>query len=215
MRHCYRHAESANRGLAMDTTIDEFVNKLEKACGWIVPSISSRLAYLILNELVDPAVIWNNLSDHVESKSAYNVFHLQNQLAQLKLDDREDSVPWIRERVELYEQLTQLGKTVEDDDQYMATMILLPKLCLSLVTSLTTQLAEGALHINSCVISWQTTAKRHREVKYTKKMRPRLVQGLAANIVVVVVKVVGTVAMDVMAARRVVRASAVEVWDNW
>ena len=133
----------------------------------------------------------------------------------MKLDDREDPVPWIRERVELYEQLTQLSKTVEDDDQYMATMILLPTLYLSLVTSLTTQLAEGSLHINNCVIYLHTTAKRHREVKYTKKMRPRLVQGLAANIVVVVVKVVGTVAMDVMAVRRVSRASAVEVWDNW
>ena len=71
----------------------------------------------------------------------------QNQLAQLKLDDREDPVPWIRQRVELYEQLAQFGKTVEDDDQCMATMILLPKLYLSLVTSLTTQLAQGALNM--------------------------------------------------------------------
>ena len=47
------------------------------------------------------------------------------------------------------------------------------------------------------------------------KMRTRLVQGLAANIVVVVVKVVGAMAMDVMADRRIASASAVEVWDTW
>ena len=86
---------------ATDAAVDEFVNKQEKACGWIVPSISSKLAYLIPNEPDDPVVIWNNVSDHFESKSAFYVFHLQNQLAQLKLDDREDPVPWIRQRVEL------------------------------------------------------------------------------------------------------------------
>ena len=140
--------QRAPRGVdATDAAIGEFVNKQEKACGWIVPSISSKLAYLIPNEPNEPVVIWNNLSDHFESKSAFNVFHLQNQLAQLKLHDREDPVPWIRQRVELYEQLSQLGKTVEDDDQCMATMILLPKLYLSLVTSLTTQLAQGALNM--------------------------------------------------------------------
>ena len=101
---------------ATDAAIDEFVNKQEKACGWLVPSISSRLAHLIPNEPDDPAAVWNYSSDHFESKAVFNVFHLQNQLAQLKLDDREDPVPWIRQRVELYEQLAQLGETVEDDD---------------------------------------------------------------------------------------------------
>ena len=47
------------------------------------------------------------------------------------------------------------------------------------------------------------------------KMRTRLVQGLAANIVVVVVKVVVAMGMDVVAARLVASASAVEVWDTW
>ena len=130
---------------ASDTATIEFVAKQEKACGWLVPTISPKLSYLIPNEPDDPAVIWKNLVEHFESKSAFNVFHLQNQLAQLKLIDTEDPVPWIRQRVELYEQLSQLGKKVEDDDQCMATLILLPKLYLPLVTSLTTQLAQGAL----------------------------------------------------------------------
>ena len=147
MGHCDRHAETPTGVDATDATIDEFVNKHEKACGWIVPSISSKLAYLIPNEPNDPVVIWNNLSDHFESKSAFNVFHLQNQVAQLKLDDREDPVPWIRQRVELYDRLALLGKTVADDNRCMATMILLPKLYLSMVTSLTTQLAQGALNM--------------------------------------------------------------------
>ena len=47
-----------------------------------------------------------------------------------------------------------------------------------------------------------------------KKMRTRLVRGLAANIVVVVVKMVGAMAMDVMADRRVASASDVEVSDT-
>ena len=106
-----------------------------------------ELSYLIPNEPDDPAVTWKNLVEHFESKSAFNVFHLQNQLAQLKLTDTEDPVPWIRQRVELYEQLSQLGKKVEDDDQCMATLILLSKLYLPLVTSLTTQLAQGALNM--------------------------------------------------------------------
>ena len=130
---------------ASDSATEEFVAKQEKACGWLVPTISSKLSYLIPNEPDDPAVIWKNLVEHFESKCAFNVFHLQNQLAQLKLTDKEDPVAWVRQRVKLYEQLAQLGKKVEDDDQCMATLILLPKLYMSLVTSLTTQLAQGAL----------------------------------------------------------------------
>ena len=200
---------------ATEAAIDEFVNKQEKACGWLVPSISSSLAYLIPNEPNDPAAIWDNLSDHFESKSPFNVFHLQNQLAQLMLNDREDPVPWIRQRVELYDRLSQLGKTVADDDQCMATIILLPKLYLSFVTSLTTQLAQGALNMKQLCDFLANYRNRHREVKYMKKMRTRLVQGLAANIVVVVVQVVGAMAMDVIAARRVASSSAVVVWDTW
>ena len=132
---------------ASDSATEEFVAKQEKACGWLVPTISSKLSYLLPNEPVDPAVIWKNLVEHFESKSAFNVFHLQNQLAQLKLTDKEDPVPWVRQRVKLYEQLAQLGKKGEDDDQCMATLILLPKLYMPLVTSLTTQLAQGALNM--------------------------------------------------------------------
>ena len=131
---------------ASDSATEEFVAKQEKACGWLVPTIYSKLSYLIPNEPDDPAVIWKNLVEHFESKSAFNVFHLQNQLAQLKLTDKEDPVPWVRQRVKLYEQLAQLGKKVEDD-QCMATLILLPKLYMPLVTSLTRQLAQGALNM--------------------------------------------------------------------
>ena len=70
---------------ALDSATEEFVAKQEKACGWLVPTISSKLSYLIPNEPDDPAVIWKNLVEHLKSKSAFNVFHLQNQLAQLKL----------------------------------------------------------------------------------------------------------------------------------
>ena len=38
---------------ATDAAIYEFVNKQEKALGWIVPSISSKLAYLIPNETME------------------------------------------------------------------------------------------------------------------------------------------------------------------
>ena len=48
-----------------------------------------------------------------------------------------------------------------------------------------------------------------------KKMRTRLVQGLAGNIVVGLIKVVGAMAMDVVADRRVASASDVEVSDTW
>ena len=48
-----------------------------------------------------------------------------------------------------------------------------------------------------------------------KKMRARLVHGLAGNIVVVVVKVVGAMAIDGMPARRVANDSAVLVWETW
>ena len=60
---------------ASDTATIEFVAKQEKACGWLVPTISPKLSYLIPNEPDDPAVIWKNLVEHFESKSAFNVFH--------------------------------------------------------------------------------------------------------------------------------------------
>ena len=50
-------------------------------------------------------------------------------------------------------------------------------------------------------------------MKYTKKMRTRLVQGLAANIVVVVVKVVVAMVMDVVAGWwRLVGSQVLPLW---
>ena len=61
----------------------------------------------------------------------------------------------------------------------MATMILLPKLYLSLVTSLTTQLTQGALDMKQlCGFVGETTAIRQREVKCMKRIHTRLVQWL-------------------------------------
>ena len=158
---------------ASDSATEEFVAKQEKACGWLVPTISSKLSYLIPNEPDDPAVIWKNLVEHFESKSAFKIFHLQNQLAQLKLTDKEDPITWVRQRVKLYEQLAQLGKKVEDDDQCMATLILLPKLYMPLVTSLTTQLTQGALNMKQLrdfLENYRKTSKVdavHEERAYT------------------------------------------------
>ena len=39
---------------ASDSATEEFVAKQEKACGWLVPTISSKLSYLIPNEPDDP-----------------------------------------------------------------------------------------------------------------------------------------------------------------
>ena len=69
---------------ATDAAIDEFVNIQEKFCEWLVPSISSKLSYMIPNETHDPALIWNNLIDHFESKSPFNVFHLHNSYSKSK-----------------------------------------------------------------------------------------------------------------------------------
>ena len=59
---------------APDSATEAFVAKQEKACGWLVPTISSKLSYLIPNEPDDPAVIWKNLVEHFESSLLLTFF---------------------------------------------------------------------------------------------------------------------------------------------
>ena len=203
---------------ASDSATEEFVAKQEKACDWLVPTISSKLSYLIPNEPDDPAVIWKNLVEHFELKSAFNVFHLQNQLAQLKLTDKEDPVPWVRQRVKLYEQMAQLGKKVEDDDKCMATLILLPKRYMPLVTSLTTQLEHGALNmkqLSDLLENYRKTSKLDA-VHEVRAYAASAVAAASFAVVVAVDKVVGenlaAIGAKVLKVVRLVgSASAVEV----
>ncbi len=96
-------------------------------------------------------MVWTNLTDHFESKSVFSVFNVQQQLAHLTLQEKDDAVVWLRKRMELYEQLSVLGEEVPDKQPCMTTLALLPESYKPLYTLLMTQLAAGTLSMKQLI----------------------------------------------------------------
>ncbi len=123
----------------------EFDSKQRIACGLLIPAISDKFNNLLPEEPTDPAQIWRNLHDHFESKSPFHILQIHRQLHELNLTEREDPVEWIGKRQALYNELSALGKPIEDTDQCMACLCALPNSYKPLYTSLCTQVAENQL----------------------------------------------------------------------
>ena len=128
-----------------DATVrGQFVAKQMKAIQLIISSISEDLTHLIPMEPEDPVQIWKDLVAHFESKSAFNVLTLNQQLT-IGLKERDDPNSWLADRKSTYLRLSAIGQPISETLQCMSTLALLPPSYKSLTTSLTTQIAAGEL----------------------------------------------------------------------
>ncbi len=123
----------------------EFNTKQRIACGLLIPAILDKFNNLLPDEPTDPVPIWKNLREHFESTSPFHILQIHRQLHELNLTEREDPVEWINKRQALYNELSALGKPIEETDQCMACLCALPSSYKPLYTSLCTQVAENQL----------------------------------------------------------------------
>ena len=81
-----------------------------------------------------------SLVSHFESASSLNVYNWKLKLFRMTLIEKENPVPWIKKRMEIYGQLRQLGKDNDGKDQVTETLGMLPHTFYeSVITSLMTQ----------------------------------------------------------------------------
>ena len=119
----------------------EFRKKEKKALKIILPTISKDLVQYLPVPPTDPKAVWDSLVSHFESASSLNVYSLKLKLFRMALTEKENPIPWIRKRMEIYGQLRQLGKDIEEKDQVTETLGMLPPTFYeSVITSLMTQL---------------------------------------------------------------------------
>ena len=119
----------------------EFRKKEKRALKIILPTISKDLVQYLPVPPTDPKAVWDSLVSHFESASSLNVYSLKLKLFRMALTEKENPIPWIRKRMEIYGQLRQLGKDIEEKDQVTETLGMLPPTFYeSVITSLMTQL---------------------------------------------------------------------------
>ena len=129
----------ANDATAQQLT--EFRKKEEKALKITLPTISKDLVQYLPVPPTDPKAVWDSLVSHFELASSLNVYSLKLKLFRMALTEKENPVPWIKKSMEIYGQLRQLGKDIEEKDQVTETLGMLPPTFYeSVITSLMTQL---------------------------------------------------------------------------
>ena len=100
----------------------EFRKKEKKALKIILPTISMDFVQYLPVPPTDPKAVWDSLVSCFESALSLNVYSLKLKLFGMALTEKENPVPWIKTRMEIYGQLRQLGKDIEEKDQVTETL---------------------------------------------------------------------------------------------
>ena len=103
----------------------EFRKKEKTALKIILPISKDLVQYLPIPPM-DPKAVWDSLVSHFESASSLNVYSLKLKLYRMVLTEKENPVPWIKKCMEIYGQLRQRGKDIEEKDQVTEALGMLP-----------------------------------------------------------------------------------------
>ena len=104
----------------------EFRQKENKLLTTIVPTLSKDLVQYLPVPPTDHKALWDRLVSHFESAASLNVYSLKVKLFRMTFTNMENPVPWIKKCMEIYRQLQQLGKDIDEKDQVAETLGMLP-----------------------------------------------------------------------------------------
>ena len=125
-----------------------FVERKYKALHIIVNSVSDSVNHLIPAEPDEPHDVWTALQAHFESRSAFNILTLNEQLL-IPCTDKDDAIEWVKKRQDTYLRLAAVGQNVDGTTQTMSTLSALPPSFAMLKTSLTTQVVTAGLSLEN------------------------------------------------------------------
>ena len=113
----------------------KFAARRDKALATIVLSVDPSLLYLI-GDPENPVLVWKKLGDQFQKKTWANKLHLRRKLHSLRLKDGDSVQEHIKTMTEIFNGLSVIGDTVEDDNRVVYLLASLPDSYNTLVTAL-------------------------------------------------------------------------------
>jgi hypothetical protein len=141
--------------------IRKFNIRRDKALSTIVMLVDSSLLYL-LNDPVDPVVVWYTLADQFQKRTWANKLSLRRRLYNMKLKENHSVQEHIKTMTEIFQELSVIGDPIEEEDRVVHILASLPEEFDMLVT---------ALESNKDVPDLETVTERimHEERKLKEK----------------------------------------------
>ena len=109
--------------------------KRNKALSTIVLAIHPSLLYLI-GDPDDPAAVWTKLENHYQKPSWGNQFAIRKKLYSMKMSEATPVAEHVKQVVELFDRLTNVGDPLKEKDRVMILMSTLPSKFDILITAL-------------------------------------------------------------------------------
>ena len=118
-----------------DEALRKYIIKRDRALSIIVLAVDTTLLYL-LDDPVDPAVVWKTLEDQYQKKSWANKLRLRRKLYSLKVDEDQPIQKHLKSMSEIFQELSIIGHPVDEEDKVVQMLSSLPKSYEMLVTAL-------------------------------------------------------------------------------
>ncbi len=113
----------------------KFLARRDRALATIVLAVDPALLYL-LGDPDDPVTVWKKLQDQFQKKSWSNKLALRRRLHSLHLKDGDSIQDHVKAMTELFNDLTVVGDTIEEEDRVVYLLASLPESFSTLVTAL-------------------------------------------------------------------------------
>jgi len=110
----------------------------EKALANIVLAVDPKI-YYILGDPKDPQEAWMKIQNQYEGNTFQNRFKLRNQLYHMRLNENEDMNNHIKNMTEIFDKLSVMGESLQEEDKVIHILSSLPKSFNVLVTAIVAQ----------------------------------------------------------------------------
>ncbi|GAB1600790.1 hypothetical protein Ahia01_000357100 [Argonauta hians] len=113
----------------------KYLSRKDRALATIVLSVETSLLYLI-GDPDDPAVVWKKLAEQFQKKTWANKLALRRKLYSLKLKDGDSVHQHIKTMMEIFDELSVIGDSIDEEDRVVHLLATLPDSYNMLVTAL-------------------------------------------------------------------------------
>lgn len=103
----------------------KYLSRRDRALATIVLSVETSLLYL-LGDPDDLAVVWKKLANQFQKKTWANKLALRRKLYSLKLKDGDSGHENIKTMMEIFDELTVIGDSIDEDDRVVHLRATLP-----------------------------------------------------------------------------------------
>ena len=148
--------------------VEKFRIRKDRALATIVLAVDPSLLYL-LDKTDDPVYVWKKLQSQFQRKNWANRLVLRRRLYSLQLKEGESVQKHVKEITELFNELSVIGETMDDEDRVVHLLASLPESFSTLVTALEASEKVPSMEIVIDRLMYEEKKSRARQEELTSE----------------------------------------------